>query len=97
MTRCFDTCCTGDRDEIEYALISTTVRRARTPHRCSDCGTTIEPGTRYRRIVEKVDGEMYARLECLAAPYCAEAHGLDEIAAIEAEERLALDALETSA
>lgn len=59
-----------DDDTIECVLIAETVRRSRKTRRCNFCSGTITIGERYRRYVQKVDGEMCVTEGCLDSPHC---------------------------
>lgn len=45
-------------ERLSVIPITTTYRRARIPHDCERCGGTIEPGTKYQRVVVKFDGDI---------------------------------------
>ena len=49
---------------------ATTHPRARKPHKCSECGRTIEPGERYERTAGSWEGVFFTSLACL---HCARA------------------------
>ena len=49
---------------------ATTHPRARKPHKCSECGRTIEPGERYERTAGSWEGDFFTSLACL---HCARA------------------------
>lgn len=51
--------------EIDVMLIADTFHTARVAHRCSDCVHGIQPGDRYRRIAQLVDGDFYVYKQCL--------------------------------
>ena len=73
MTRCTDTCCMPEVDDIEVIEIASDVFTARKDYTCRWCGGTIEKGTRYRRTVTRVDGVVYNERSHLGGPYCEEA------------------------
>jgi hypothetical protein len=52
MMHCY---CDYDYDYPEFSR--TTKPRARRPHRCVECGTTIQPGEQYERVAGVWEGE----------------------------------------
>jgi hypothetical protein len=52
--------CSNDYDTypVDCQLIATEHRTAKVKHDCSACANVIQPGERYTRILEKVDGEI---------------------------------------
>lgn len=62
-------------DNIPVEHVTSELRRSRKERKCTWCNTTIAVGDRYRREVDKVDGQIQALDACLAAPNCQ--HGDD--------------------
>lgn len=59
--------CECDYDPCE--VYRETSPRARRPHRCNDCGGTIEPGEHYTRIFTLHEGEPNAYKRCADCAY----------------------------
>ena len=51
-------------DGLECELFSETIRTARKPHRCGECGRIIEPGEKYENAVGKWDGDFCTEITC---------------------------------
>lgn len=49
-------------------LRNMTTQRARKEHRCHECGKVIEPGTLYRTLKGKFEGDFFRVKQC---PFCA--------------------------
>lgn len=61
----------SDYDPPEFS--TTTTRKARKPHRCSECRGTIAKGERYDHSSSKWEGEMCSHDTCLVCTAWAEA------------------------
>ena len=69
-------CIYSDADGYsEFADVS--MRKARKPHRCSECGKTISPGDRYEHYWGKYDGEVCAIDTCAVCAEIADAFYCD--------------------
>lgn len=68
--------CSCDWDAVYPDFYTVNYRKARKPHRCSECGIQINPGEKYRYITGKWDGTIGSFHTCNpcvdAAAYMAE-------------------------
>lgn len=69
-------CIYSDCDEpCEFADVS--MRKARKPHKCSECGRRINPGEKYEHYWGKFDGEVSAIDTCAVCAEIADAFYCD--------------------
>ena len=66
---CADVCLFEAYDYDPPSFHAVTTVRARTPHRCCECGDVIPVGAHYERASGKTDGSMWTAKTCLP---CAE-------------------------
>jgi hypothetical protein len=65
----------SDGESAEFQDVS--IRKARKPHRCCECGYEIKPGERYEHYWGKYDGETAAIDTCIICMEIAEAFYCD--------------------
>lgn len=70
-------CLTGFDDGGCSEFIHTKIRKARKPHRCSECQKEIPISERYEHAVGKTDGDIWAYDTCLVCAEIAEAFYCD--------------------
>lgn len=54
--------CSCDYDPPDFHCA--TIRKARKPHRCEECGTQIKPGERYEHVAGANDGSIWTAKTC---------------------------------
>ena len=84
MARCWDTCCTGDRDEIVYTVLGRRwVQSAVFEHTCNTCRGIIKRGEAYTRVAVLVDGEFYVEKHHTYGSTCDREWGIYEEIGVE--------------